>query len=167
MRLYIVRHAIATPRGIPGTEDDNRSLTEKGIEKMRKAARGLNALGYIPDFILCSPLLRARQTGDILISAFAKKVEMKLTPNLAPAAHRRDLYREIAGFWGKVDSLMLVGHQPSLGEIAGEIVWGTADRWIDLKKGGACAIDVNSVRGIPGGRLLSLLTPLILRKIGP
>ncbi len=60
---------------------------------------------------------------------------------------------------------MLVGHQPSLGEIAGEIVWGSPDHFLDLKKGGACAIELESVRGIPKGSLISLLTPSILRKM--
>jgi phosphohistidine phosphatase len=165
MRLYIVRHAIATPRGTPGIQDEERALTEDGIVKMQRAAEGLRSLDYIPEMILSSPLVRARQTAEILRKVFAKNVELRFSPALAPAGARRDLYRDI-GLYGKnLESLMLVGHQPSLGEMIGEIVWGSAEHYVDLKKGGACVIDLESLKGIPKGRLLDLLTPSVLRQL--
>jgi phosphohistidine phosphatase len=115
--------------------------------------------------LLSSPLIRAVQTAEILMQAFGKEVEMQIAASLAPSGNRQNLYREIARHERKVDSLMIVGHQPSLGEIAGEIAWGSPEYWIDLKKGGACAIEVESVQGVPRGRLISLLTPSILRKV--
>jgi phosphohistidine phosphatase len=132
---------------------------------MREVAAGLCNLGYIPELLLSSPLIRAGQTADILLRAFGKKVELRSVQCLAPSGRRGDLYREIAGYSRDRDSLMLVGHQPSLGEIAGEIAWGSPDHWIDLKKGGVCAIEVDSVQGVPKGRLISLLPPSILRAI--
>ena len=60
---------------------------------------------------------------------------------------------------------MLVGHQPSLGEIAGEIAWGSPEHFLELKKGGACAIELERAGIPPAGSLISLLTPSILRKI--
>jgi phosphohistidine phosphatase len=165
MRLYVVRHAIASPHGTPGVKDDDRALTEEGVQKMREAAAGLRALDYVPEAILSSPLLRARQTAELLLEIFGKGIEFKTTPSLAPSGSRQDLYREIALYDKKMKSLMLVGHQPSLGEIAGEISWGSTDHYVELRKGGTCAIDLESVRGIPKGKLVSLLTPSILRKI--
>jgi phosphohistidine phosphatase len=165
MRLYIVRHAIAVPHGTPGVQDTDRALTEEGIIRMRQAAAGLRSLAYIPDLMLSSPLVRAKQTADILLEAFGKEVELKITPALAPSGNRQEVYREIARYYKKLKSLMLVGHQPSLGEIAGEIVWGSPEHFVDLKKGGACAIELESVKGIPKGSLVSLLTPSILHKL--
>jgi phosphohistidine phosphatase len=165
MKLYIVRHAIAFPHGTPGVRDDDRTLTEEGMNRMRKAAAGLRNLGYVPDLLLSSPLIRARQTADILLEEFGKGVEVKITPALAPSGSRQNLYRQISQIGKKRNSLMLVGHQPSLGEIAGEIAWGSPDHFVDLKKGGACAIEIESVEGIPRGTLISLLPPSILRKI--
>jgi phosphohistidine phosphatase len=165
MKLYIVRHAIALPHGTPGMRDDDRSLTEEGIRKMRQAAAGLRRLNCIPGILLSSPLVRARQTAEILLEEFGKDVKIKLTPALAPSGSRTELYGEIAQHAKKVDSLMIVGHQPSLGEIAGEIAWGSPENFVDLKKGGFCAIDVESVQGMPKGSMISLLTPSILRKI--
>ncbi len=72
MRLYIVRHAIAAPHGTPGIPDDDGPLTEEGIKKMRQAAAGLRSLDYVPELILTSPLLRARQTAEILMEPLEK-----------------------------------------------------------------------------------------------
>jgi phosphohistidine phosphatase len=165
MDLYIVRHAIAILHGTPGIQEDDRTLTKEGIKKMQQVAAGLRTLGYIPDLILSSPLIRASHTAEILLEAFGKRVGMKIAPALAPGGSRPELYRQIAQYAKELESLMLVGHQPSLGEIAGEIVWGSPEHFVELKKAGMCAIKVESVQGIPKGSLESLLTPSILRKI--
>ena len=166
MRLYIVRHAIAAPHGTPGIPDDERPLTEEGIKKMRQVAAGLRNLEYIPERILSSPLHRAKQTAEILLEAFGqKRIGLEILPALAPSGSRRELYLAIASYEKKHKSLMLVGHQPSLGEIAGEIAWGSPGHSLELKKGGACAIELVRTGEPPGGSLISLLTPSILRKI--
>jgi phosphohistidine phosphatase len=165
MKLYIVRHAIAAPRGTPWVEDDARELTDEGRSKMKRIASGLRALKYRPDLILSSPLPRARQTAEIVLEAFNKGIELKMTPSLAPSGVRRELYREIRQYEKKLEGLMIVGHQPSLGEIAGEIVFGSSDHCLEFKKGGVCAIEWKVVRGAPQGTMISLLTPSIMRKI--
>jgi phosphohistidine phosphatase len=164
MILYLVRHAIAVDHGTPGVAEDERPLTAKGIEKMSEAAAGLFALGISPELILSSPLPRAKQTADILVEAFGGGVPLTLSSALAPAGNRENIYREI-GSNRKLESLMLVGHQPSLGEIAGEIAWGSPEHYVELKKGGTCALDVQDLDAVPRGTLLWLLTPAILRKL--
>jgi phosphohistidine phosphatase len=165
MNIYIVRHAIAIPRGAPGIKDDDRALTEEGVRKMRQAAAGIYALGWIPQIILSSPLVRAWQTAEILMEVFGKKTKLKNTPALAPSGSRQELYREIISYDKKYKSLMLVGHQPSLGEIAGEICWESSAHFVEFKKGGVCAIEWESAQNIPQGRLISLLTPSILSRL--
>jgi phosphohistidine phosphatase len=164
MRLYIVRHAIAVPHGTPGVAEDDRPLTKDGIRKMNQAARGLKALGCIPDIILTSPLPRAKQTADILVQSLGKQIPLQLTDALAPSGSHSDVYKEMRRHQ-KADSLMIVGHQPSLGEIAGEITWGSPENYVDLKKGGACAIEIEGLTPTPRGSLLWLVTPSILRTL--
>jgi phosphohistidine phosphatase len=165
MRLYIVRHAIAAPHGTPGVQDDDRSLTEEGIKKMRQAAVGLRNLEYIPELIFTSPLIRARQTAEILLDVLGKGIELKIMPSLAPSGPRRDLYQSIASSQKRLNSLMLVGHQPSLGQIASELICGSPECSIELKKGGVCSIELTHGGNSPQGTLISLLTPSILRTI--
>jgi len=113
MRLYIVRHANAAPPGTQGVRDDDRPLTEEGIKKMHQAAAGLLRLEYIPEIILSSPLIRARQTADILLEKLGKGIELKITAALAPNGVRGELYQSIVSYEKSQKSMMLVGHQPS------------------------------------------------------
>jgi len=165
MRLYIVRHAIAVPHGTPGVAEDDRHLTEEGMAKMKKAAAGLLKIGAVPELVLSSPLVRARQTADILLGAFGNRIRLTLTPHLAPGESREKLYDQIRKH-RELGSLMLVGHQPSLGEIAGEISWGSWEHYFELRKGGICAIDLHQLEPFPRGALRFLLTPTILRSLG-
>jgi phosphohistidine phosphatase len=166
MNLYIVRHGIAVQRGSPGIDDSERALTEEGVLKMRNIAAALCRLKYRPELMLSSPLVRARQTAEILLQAFGKGIELKILSALAPSGVRRELYREISCMNKKgVTSLMIVGHQPSLGEIAGEIAFGSSKNFVELKKGGVCAIEMESVQGIPKGILAALLSPSIMLRI--
>ena len=164
MRLYIVRHGIAVPHGTLGISEEDRPLTSEGISKMKKAAEGLQAIKVFPEMVLSSPLPRALQTAEIIIAACGKKVPLKLFPELAPGGNRSEIYREL-GKHANLENLMLVGHQPSLGEIAGEIAWGTSERYVELKKGGACALDIERIRPVPRGNLVWVITPSILRQL--
>jgi len=164
MKLYIVRHGIAAPHGSFGISEEDRPLTQEGIDKMKRAAEGLQALGVDPEIVLSSPLPRALQTAEIVIAACKKTVPLKLLPALAPGGDRSEVYRELAAH-ASLGSIMLVGHQPSLGEVAGEIAWGTPDHYVELKKGGACALDLDRIKPLPRGSLVWLVTPSILRQV--
>lgn len=163
MRLCIVRHGIAVPHGTPGVREDDRFLTEEGREKMQQAAMGLRRLGFASEVIWTSPLIRARQTAEILQKAFGKGIAVETHETLAPSGSRQGLYREIRLCQKRFGSLTLVGHQPSLGEIAGEIAWGSPECSLELKKGGACVIDLQSVQDVPRGVLIAFLPPSVLR----
>ncbi len=164
MEIYMVRHAATVPHGTPGVAEDDRPLTGEGIEKMHRASRGLAALGVLPEIILTSPLPRAKQTAEIVQATLGDKIPLKLVPALGPSGSRSELYEEMQQHENRA-SLMLVGHQPSLGEIAGEIAWGSAENCLELKKGGACCLDLLKLRPVPRGTLVWLLTPAVLRKM--
>ena len=68
--LYLVRHGLADERGDSWPDDTKRPLTEEGISSLRKSARGLARAGVSFDVILTSPLVRTRQTADVIASAF-------------------------------------------------------------------------------------------------
>jgi len=165
MILYIVRHSDAVPSGTPGIPEDGRPLTDKGIRKIREVARGLRTINVEPELILTSPLPRARETAAVLAEVLSGPVPVIVTEALSPMCSRPELYRELKA-QRKLESLMIVGHQPSLGEIAAEIAWGSAGNYIELKKGGACALELVKLDPVPSGTMLWLLTPAIMRQLG-
>ena len=72
MKLLLIRHAAAVPRGTPGVPDAERPLTPQGKAEFRVAARGLARVTRRPDVLLTSPLPRARLTAEIAALAFEK-----------------------------------------------------------------------------------------------
>ena len=67
MEVYLMRHGTALSReSTDAPADAERPLTPKGIKKTRKAAKGLATLRPSIDRVFTSPLLRARQTADIV-----------------------------------------------------------------------------------------------------
>ncbi len=164
MILYIVRHGVAVPHGAPGIAENDRPLTEDGVRKMKKNAEGLKRLGVAPEAIWSSPLPRALQTAEIVRDAFEKKPPLRTVEALAPEGSRAEVYSEIRRH-GKAEGLMLVGHQPSLGEIAGEIAWGSPEHYVELRKGGACALEIQEIGTRLRGTLLWLLTPALLKTV--
>jgi len=122
-RIYIVRHAIAEDLSTSGRDED-RALTAEGRKKMKRAARGLVALGIAPARLLSSPLVRAQQTSAILVEAYPQ-LAIETCDLLAPGVDEHALTRLLDGRHAGED-VMLVGHEPDLGELLS--FWLTGSR---------------------------------------
>jgi phosphohistidine phosphatase len=103
MRLVIVRHAEAAP----GHPDELRPLTATGRAQARQLGEQLHAAGLAPAAVVCSPLLRARETAAALAIG-----EPQIDDRLAPGATPDDI-RAVADERG--DVVVVVGHQPDCG----------------------------------------------------
>ena len=107
MRLLLVRHAEAPP----GNPDELRELSDKGRQQARSLGERLAAEDVA--VILTSPLLRARQTAEILSEVLGTEVEVdeRLAPGATP-----DGVREAVD--GRGDTVLTVGHEPDCSYIA-------------------------------------------------
>jgi phosphohistidine phosphatase len=168
MNLYLLRHGIAAAGDEPGIESDGeRPLTPKGIKRMRKEAKGLRRLGIVFDAILTSPLVRARQTAEIVAEILSLESQLQEISGLAPESSVENLLFGLTRFQNR-DHLLLVGHQPLLGKTAAFLLHGNERSSLDieLKKGGLCAIEIDSLPPDEPGTLHWLLAPKQLRLIG-
>jgi phosphohistidine phosphatase len=160
--LYLIRHAIAEDRGEEWPDDAKRPLTTRGAAKMRKAAKGLARLGVELDVVLTSPLVRTRQTADIVAAVFDHRPPIVACESLAPdgsyAAVLSDLQKQ-----GRRRRIALVGHEPGVGELAARLAGSR--RPLQFKKGAVCRIDVESLPPAGPGALRWFLTPKILRAV--
>jgi phosphohistidine phosphatase len=109
MRLLIVRHAEASP----GSPDELRPLTPEGREQARRLGDVLREDGFAPDAVLCSPLLRARETAQAL--ALGDPV---VDERLAPGATAADIRAAAAERGG---TIVVVGHQPDCSRAVAEL----------------------------------------------
>jgi phosphohistidine phosphatase len=161
--LYLVRHGVAADRGPEYPDDSVRPLTTEGMARLRRQAAGLDVIGVKLDVILTSPLVRARQTADLLAARLLRKGDVVVTPSLAPSAPASALTDELGRLHGR-KRIALVGHEPDLGELAARLLGTQAP--VPFKKGGVCRIDFNGARSKGAGTLVWMLTPKMLRLLG-
>src|ERR1700742_3999102 len=133
--LYLCRHGVAEElRG--RMKDKDRKLTKEGRRKCRKAAEGFVQLvgkkGVAQ--ILASPLVRARETAEILAEVLGIK-EIELLEALAPPGDLKRVVKEARRAGGVERSVVVVGHEPLLGEWVGELCFGQHGH-VKMKKGG-------------------------------
>jgi phosphohistidine phosphatase len=165
MQLYILRHAIAIPRGTPGYPNDDRPLTEDGISKMIEGAKGIFSAAGKFDVIISSPLIRALHTAKILAEHTDYNSEIAICDYLLPGSPQRSLFKYLSEFV-HLEKVCIVGHEPHLGFIASKLL-GTDESVIELKKGAICRIDIDGFSLEKPGKLIWLLQPKQLRMIIP
>lgn len=168
MNLYLMRHGIAVTVEQPGIESDSeRPLTPKGIKRMRRAARGVRRLGISFDAVLASPLVRARQTAEIVADALGLEARLEEVSELAPESSVDHLISGLTRFQDR-EHLLLVGHNPLLTHASSFLIAGKKDITfeIELKKGGLCRIEIDDLPPGAPGTLHWSLTPKQLRQLG-
>ena len=123
MDLILWRHAEAED----GMIDSERMLTAKGIKQAARMAKWLRA--HLPDdaVVLVSPARRAQQTAHELTPDF------KTAPELGLAASAAGILLA-AGWPASGGTVIIVGHQPTLGETAALLLTDTVQPW-NFKKG--------------------------------
>src|SRR6185436_3496825 len=84
MEIYLLRHGIAVERDAHRGPDEERALTDEGRRKVRRGAEAMRAMKLSCDVILSSPLVRARQTAEIVAESLRLKKQLQVTEHLAP-----------------------------------------------------------------------------------
>jgi phosphohistidine phosphatase len=160
--LHLVRHGLAEERGDAWPDDNKRPLTADGIASMRKEARGLARLGVALDVILSSPLVRARQTAELVAAALDPRPSLITVDSLAPDGTYAAIISDLEKHARKTH-IALVGHEPAIGELAARLIGSR--HALEFKKGAVCRIDLDGIPPAGPGKLRWMLTPKILRSL--
>lgn len=126
MNLILWRHAEAEIQR-PGQDDIERELTAKGRRQARRVAKWLDARLPASARILVSPAARTQQTAESLERRFTTVAA------LAPGRDADELL-QAAGWPDSGDTVLVVGHQPTLGLAAARLLCGSDQAW-SIKKG--------------------------------
>ncbi|MFM2198153.1 MAG: phosphohistidine phosphatase SixA [Verrucomicrobiota bacterium] len=136
MQLILLRHGKAGCSSAGG--DFFRELEEKGHEQARHAARILAAADLLPDLVLSSPVIRAKQTAISFTTAtgmpgpiFLDWLSCGMSPETALAE---------LGHFPEFKRIMIVGHEPDFSRLVSHCLGGTAD--IEVRKGSVTCIDL-------------------------
>ncbi|MBL7958661.1 phosphohistidine phosphatase SixA [bacterium] len=161
MEIYLLRHGIAENIGGKIRSDGARPLTEEGIDLMRDEAKGMKRLGLHFNVVLTSPLVRSKQTAEIVGDVLDCSNKIHNCAALAIPMSVADLMQSFKSFQNDY-KVLLVGHQPDLGKLAGYFI-GNSKLSLSLKKGSLCKIEVERLSPTPRGNLKWYLTPRQLK----
>ena len=163
MWVYLIRHGPAGNRDSERWPDDaRRPLTPRGARRTERAAQGLANLERRAVCLLTSPLERATQTAQRIKQAMSLVGPVQVAEELRPGEPADRIIARLQRLASSA-TVVLVGHEPDLGRLAGTLVFGDAERAIPLKKAGCCAVAFDGPVRVGEGRLVWLLPPRLLR----
>lgn len=138
MKIYLMRHGTSPSAHDAGVKTDfDRPLSEEGRRDARKAASFIVQNGGSPATVLVSPLVRAQQTADEV-----KTVIKAGHDTYEPLSNQVDgmtLIRKVTEDHGERPEVLLIGHQPQLGEAANYLT----ERYFDLKPAGVIGLETD------------------------
>lgn len=147
MELILWRHAEAED----GSPDAARKLTVKGEKQAQKLARWLKERVEKPVRILVSPAVRTQQTA----AALSAKVETSAEVGTGASAER---VLRVAGWPEAEGTVIIVGHQPTIGQVAATLLTGQEVDW-EVKKGAVWWFSTSVEWGDPVTVLRAVITP--------
>jgi phosphohistidine phosphatase len=150
MDLILWRHAEAVVEK-EGQDDLERALTAKGERQAQRMAEWLNQRIAHSTRIVVSPALRCQQTAQALSRSF------KTVPSIAPDAPLEAVLK--AARWPEsAEPVLVVGHQPTLGLVAAQLLCGQPQPWA-IKKGAVWWLRSRDREGIASVVLQAVQAP--------
>jgi phosphohistidine phosphatase len=140
MDVVVVRHGPAADRDPSRWPDDQRRpLTSDGARATRRAAKGLASLRPTVDKVITSPAARAHATAEIFRKALKVEAELEIWDELAPDGPPGPILERLQRL-SRRRGILLVGHEPTLGELLGLSVTGESVPITRFSKAGAAQI---------------------------
>jgi phosphohistidine phosphatase len=137
--LYIVRHAWAEERDADRFPDDDlRPLTGEGKKRFGRMMERLIAAGFRPTLIATSPLVRCRQTAELIVKHLSSPAQLAELDALRPGADLKQLIDWTARQAGQ--TIAWIGHAPDVSELTAAFV-GDGTAAIRFAKGAVAAIE--------------------------
>lgn len=173
LRLYFLRHGRADREQFDGADDNQRPLVDEGRRRTAVTARALARLEPDLDAIITSPLVRAEQTAAIVADHLGLSDRLRVDARLAPGFDLPELLEILAdllaaaraeaaaGSPAGARNLLLVGHEPDLSLVIGELTGGD----VVMKKGALARVDL-AADDLSRGVLVWLLQPRVLLLAG-
>jgi phosphohistidine phosphatase len=114
--LHLLRHAKSSWDD-PALADHDRPLAPRGLKASERIAEHVRRTKIAPELVLCSTALRTRQTLAALLPVLGSDVEIRLEDELYEAG-RHELLARVRQVDDAVSSLLVIGHNPTLHELA-------------------------------------------------
>jgi len=162
MILYIIRHAWAEEQdGSAWADDCQRPLTLEGQERFAQVVKALAQRGFAPQLVATSPLVRCRQTADLVATHVPGRPKVVERNELVPESDLAGILRWTGSQAGDIEEVAWVGHAPDVGFLVAALI-GDEESSIRFAKGAIAAIRFPGPPGIGEGELHWLVTAKVL-----
>jgi phosphohistidine phosphatase SixA len=153
LRVDLLRHGLASPAD--GVGDGARALAPEGVATATALGTRLGRLKWRPERAYTSPLRRAAETAALVLGAAGVELVAEVLPELEPERDPEDVARALNAVLGDIRHILLVGHQPLLGRLAG--FW-TGDP-MSLSPGEFLGVELEASLAPRSGRLVGRIAP--------
>jgi len=154
MELYLMQHGLYLPK----EQDPDEGLSPDGDARIHASGKALRRMGITFDAIFSSPKKRSGQTAAIVAGEVGfppdKITETDRVKAMTPPEETVEM---LCGVWG-YKRVLIVGHLPSVGEVASSLLTEGSKATIAFEMGGCCRIDVEELP-THAGQLKWYLTP--------
>lgn len=165
MDVILIRHAEAGERDPSRWPDDGqRPISPDGRRKHLAVSRAMEKLGIEFDFLVTSPLVRARETAEIVAASYGWDEQPLVDEALGPECSAAGVVKLLAKF-PPDKTVALVGHEPSLSAVAAALIGASGDARITLKKSGVIGITFDGPALLGRGSLSYVLKPGHLKRL--
>lgn len=138
MKIYLMQHGLA----VSESENPERPLSAAGQDQIQTSAGAIRKMGLRFDVIIASTKKRSKQTAEIVAGCLGYPLEQIVeSESVNPLALPEDAVETIARFKDK-NTILVVGHLPSLGKIASSLLFEADRVGIHFENGGLCCIEV-------------------------
>jgi phosphohistidine phosphatase len=158
VELGLLRHAHAGDPAAWDRPDDLRPLSDKGLQQAERLGRLLAAAGFVPDAVLTSPRVRARETADLVAEHLDVPVRID---------RRLGGFLDLASVEAILDDAgspvrpVLVGHDPDFSDLLAQL---TGSPGLRMRKGAFALLDVERPLSPGFAELRWLVPPDLLRR---
>lgn len=166
MQIYVVRHGKALDYHDPQvTSDEMRWLIDEGRDEVATVAALLARLGVRPDVVLSSPLVRARETAEILASELGVSSGVTSCDELAPGGSPAGVLEAIVR-QRTARHVVVAGHMPGVSRLVGYLVHQDAEAGFGFQTGAIARVELLGDDLAPGaGRLRWLIPPSVAARL--
>jgi len=143
MRLYFLRHADA----LAGADDAARPLSPRGWKQARRLGRFLEEAGVVFEVGYSSPLVRARETAEVVLNCCGAVAagQLHMVDVLANDATQKRFDGWLRGL-PELEHVLLVGHEPTLSERVRALLGLENEASLSLPKGALICLETEDQR---------------------
>jgi len=165
MILYLMRHAEAVELMDGRVRcDADRHLTDKGRRQANRMGLLLKHLDVRIDRVFASPLARALETAEVVVDSAGWHVKIKTLDALKPGARTEAMWTALRDTGG--ESVLAVGHLPSIATLAGSLLDCPNDQSLWYHKSTLAALHCECANGHkPLVRLEWMISPGMAKRL--